>query len=67
SGVPPEIHNENNFQWGGKHSGVCNFLMGDGSVRALSVTIPTGGLAANANSIMAKLGNVNDGNTVALP
>ena len=60
-------------QWGGIHPGVCNFLLGDGSVRALSNTTPTGTLyssQANAwagnctNSIVARLGHVSDGNAV---
>ncbi|MDO5581674.1 MAG: DUF1559 domain-containing protein, partial [Planctomycetia bacterium] len=64
----------NSRQWGGIHPGVCNFLMGDGSVRALSNTIPTGQLhtsTANAqngvctNSILARLGCVYDGQPVS--
>ncbi|MDR0337991.1 MAG: DUF1559 domain-containing protein, partial [Planctomycetaceae bacterium] len=51
-------------QWGGCHAGICIFLFGDGTVKALSVTIPTGPLDANINSILAKLGNVDDGNTI---
>jgi hypothetical protein len=54
-------------QWGGCHAGICIFLFGDGTVKSLPVTIPTGplsGTGANANSILAKLGNVDDGNTI---
>ena len=35
---------ENNPQWGGIHPGVVNFLIGDGAVRSISSTIPTGPL-----------------------
>jgi len=69
---------EANPHWGSTHPGICNFLMGDGAVRALSNSTPTGGLTwtsgsrgqdgpVNTDSILAKLGNVNDGNPVALP
>jgi hypothetical protein len=54
-------------QWGGCHVGICIFLFGDGAVRPISVTVPTGplsGTGANANSILGKLGNVDDGNTI---
>jgi hypothetical protein len=53
---------------GSTHPGICTFLLGDGSVRSVSVTIPTGGLAIgsstsngtyNSDSILAKMGNVN--------
>jgi type II secretory pathway pseudopilin PulG len=70
---PQQFHVENNNQWGSSHPGICNFLIGDGSVRPIAVTTPTGALTVtnngtlNSNSIMAKLGNVSDGGTVALP
>jgi hypothetical protein len=67
SGNLEQTANESNNHWGSSHPGICNFLLGDGSVRSLSVTIPTGALADNANSILAKLGNVGDGNTVTIP
>jgi hypothetical protein len=54
-------------QWGGCHAGICIFLFGDGAVKSIAVTIPTGplsGTGANANSILAKLGRVDDGNTI---
>ncbi|MDR0337690.1 MAG: DUF1559 domain-containing protein [Planctomycetaceae bacterium] len=41
------------------HSGVANFLFGDGSVRAISNTIPAGN-----NKMLHYLGHVNDGNTI---
>ncbi|MGL4594189.1 MAG: DUF1559 domain-containing protein [Thermoguttaceae bacterium] len=49
-------------QWGGIHPGVANFLIGDGSVRSFSNTMPTG-----TNSLLTYLGLVNDGNSVTLP
>jgi len=67
---------ENQNHWGSTHPGVCNFLVGDGAVRSVSVSIPTGALIVhsspndgliNENSILAKLGNVNDGNSVSIP
>ncbi|MDO5581548.1 MAG: DUF1559 domain-containing protein [Planctomycetia bacterium] len=54
--------------WGGCHPGVCNFLMGDGAVRALSNTIPTGQLYNSSQvlqaSILGRLGHVCDGNSI---
>ena len=61
-----------NYQphWGGCHAGVANFLLGDGSVRAISVTTPQGYLYSSANneatnnptnSIIGRLGYVSDG------
>lgn len=49
-------------QWGGIHLGICNFLIGDGSVRAFPNTMPTG-----SDSILSYLGIVDDGNPVQLP
>jgi prepilin-type N-terminal cleavage/methylation domain-containing protein/prepilin-type processing-associated H-X9-DG protein len=46
-------------QWGGIHSGIANFLFGDGSVRAISNTIPVGN-----NKMLHYLGHVNDGHTL---
>jgi prepilin-type processing-associated H-X9-DG protein len=45
--------------WGGIHSGIANFLFGDGSVRAISNTIPAGN-----NKMLHYLGHVSDGNTI---
>jgi type II secretory pathway pseudopilin PulG len=47
------------YQFGSYHPGICNFLLGDGSVRAVPVTCPTGTLNA--------LVRVNDGAVVTLP
>ncbi|MGL4595447.1 MAG: DUF1559 domain-containing protein [Thermoguttaceae bacterium] len=59
------------FHWGGMHQGVCNFLMGDGSVRPISVTIPAGseaqGNTTATKTLLCLLGLVNDGQTIALP
>ncbi|MDR1958000.1 MAG: DUF1559 domain-containing protein [Planctomycetaceae bacterium] len=48
-----------NYAFGSWHSGVCHFLMGDGSVQSLAVTIP----AATLESLV----RVEDGATVSLP
>jgi prepilin-type processing-associated H-X9-DG protein len=45
--------------FGSAHPGVVNFLLGDGSVRALPLTIPA--------PILAALATVNDGTTVTIP
>ena len=46
-------------RFGSAHPGVCNFLMGDGSVRAISLQTPQPTLVA--------LANVKDGETVQVP
>jgi hypothetical protein len=46
--------------FGSAHPGTCNFLIGDGAVRGISVTTPV-------NPILIALGVVNDGRAVALP
>jgi hypothetical protein len=64
-----DYYNESWNHWGGCHAGISIFLFGDGAVKALSVTIPTGPLSgtdANKNSILAKLGHVDDGGTIPL-
>jgi hypothetical protein len=45
--------------FGSAHSGVCNFLIGDGSVRGVSVT--------TSATLMRDLSDVQDGKAVALP
>jgi len=46
-------------QFGAIHTGVCNFVLGDGSVQALSVSTP--------RRILQCLGTVSDGNSVSIP
>jgi len=48
------------FGFGSSHPGVCNFLLGDGSVHSISVTTPL-------DPILASLGDVSDGNSVSIP
>ena len=45
--------------FGSWHPGVCQFVLGDGAVRALSTTTPV--------RILGCLGDTSDGNSVALP
>jgi prepilin-type N-terminal cleavage/methylation domain-containing protein len=47
------------FMFGSNHPGVCQFVLGDGSVRAFTVTI--------ADSMLYRFGDVQDGQAVALP
>ncbi|MGL4941941.1 MAG: DUF1559 domain-containing protein [Thermoguttaceae bacterium] len=49
-------------EWGSYHAGVFNALIGDGSVRTLSVTMPSG-----AGQLFCRLGCTNDGVNVSLP
>ena len=46
-------------QFGSNHPSICNFLLGDGAVRAVAVTTP--------KELLEFLGSVNDGNVAALP
>jgi hypothetical protein len=45
--------------FGSWHAGICNFLLGDGSVRSLVVTTPT--------TILGPIAIVNDGTPVSVP
>jgi hypothetical protein len=47
------------YNFGSHHTGVCQFMLGDGSVQALSVT--------TASTILEALSEVNDGKAVSLP
>ena len=80
---PNDYTNDGNYglesqpHWGSSHTGTVNFLLGDGSVQAISVTTPSGGLYKDAadynakanisNSIIARLGCARDGNPVSIP
>jgi prepilin-type N-terminal cleavage/methylation domain-containing protein len=55
-------YQEPNKQWGGIHAGICQFLLADGSVHSINISIPTG-----VNSLFSRLGNVSDGNPVQIP
>ncbi|MGL4944102.1 MAG: DUF1559 domain-containing protein [Thermoguttaceae bacterium] len=58
--VTDAISGEDTFVgFGSWHSGVSNFLLGDGSVRAISTTID--------GNTLHKLADVRDGNSVSLP
>lgn len=48
-----------NSTFGSSHPGVCNFLIGDGSVRGISTTTP--------GTLLAALATVSDGVSVSLP
>jgi hypothetical protein len=50
----------NSYGFGSWHPGMCQFVLGDGSVRALSVTTPV-------NPILFRLAVVNDGQPVSIP
>ena len=45
--------------FGSPHVGICNFVLGDGSVQSLS--------SSTATNIFGCLGTVSDGNSVAIP
>jgi prepilin-type N-terminal cleavage/methylation domain-containing protein/prepilin-type processing-associated H-X9-DG protein len=49
----------NNYAFGSYHNGVCNFLLGDGSVQSINITVPA--------TLLEKFIMVNDGDFVALP
>ena len=54
-----QSHPWNLYGFGSYHSSVCNFALGDGSVRGVSVSTPT--------TILVNLALVNDGVSVSLP
>jgi hypothetical protein len=58
---PDEMRSNNALVrgFGSFHPGIAQFLIGDGSVRAFSITVPL--------TIMAPLADVNDGKVVQMP
>jgi hypothetical protein len=48
------------YGFGSPHPGICNFVMGDGAVRSLSITTVV-------DPILKRLGKVNDGESVTIP
>jgi prepilin-type processing-associated H-X9-DG protein len=48
------------FAFGSWHPGGCNFVLGDGSVRGITVTTPP-------EAVLYRLARVDDGNSVTLP
>ncbi|MCL2118858.1 MAG: DUF1559 domain-containing protein [Planctomycetaceae bacterium] len=80
---PNDTHADTNYgtedkpHWGSSHTGTVNFLLGDGSVQAISVTTPSGDLYPSeadannktdvSNSIIGRLGCARDGNTASIP
>ena len=58
-GMDPNGVGNSSRGWGSYHSGVCQFLIGDGAVRAFPVT--------TADPVLYSLGHVSDGESVSLP
>jgi hypothetical protein len=57
---PPSTNDAlSHYAFGSWHSGICNFVLGDGSVRSLSVTVP--------QNILKAVSRVDDGEAVTLP
>jgi hypothetical protein len=54
-----DVWNSDGLPFGSSHSGICNFLIGDGSVRGVSPT--------TSKHILQCLADVQDGETVKLP
>lgn len=54
-----------NAGFGSWHPGICQFLLGDGSVRAISNTTPVG--THTDKSVLLRLACCNDGEPVSLP
>ncbi|MDR1270648.1 MAG: DUF1559 domain-containing protein, partial [Planctomycetaceae bacterium] len=57
---PPSTNDAlGHYAFGSWHSGICNFVLGDGSVRGISVTTP--------QNILKAVSRVDDGEAVTLP
>lgn len=59
NGTPCMDGPTHHYSFGSWHTGVCQFLMGDGSVQAVSITTP--------HSILRAFSDVSDGKAVSLP
>ena len=57
--LPNETTGNPPHRFGATHTGICNFLVGDGSVHSISATTP--------QSLLNALSVVNDGEAVAIP
>ncbi len=55
----PTTYHPNDVGFGSFHPGICQFVLGDGSVRGIPITTPA--------RILAFLGQVDDGNPVSVP
>ncbi|MDR0337227.1 MAG: DUF1559 domain-containing protein, partial [Planctomycetaceae bacterium] len=68
--TPSKMENPVGRHWGGIHPGIGNFVLGDGSVRGISVTITTGHvytsstLSVTNSTVLGKLMNVCDGHSI---
>jgi hypothetical protein len=51
---------QDNIGFGSYHPGICNFLIGDGSVRGI-------GVETSVTNVLVPLSHVNDGRSVSLP
>jgi len=55
----PFVYALTNYHFGSPHTGVCNFVLGDGSVHGVSSTTPV--------RILASYANTSDGRSVSIP
>jgi hypothetical protein len=54
-----DVPSDGNVYFGSPHTGICNFLIGDGSVHGISAT--------TSADLLRKLASVKDGNAASLP